>query len=62
MGLSPKHSTLINDDNLEHVFDTLCKTPSCRIQIPLDKGVSPNLDEEWLTEGEAALAVVGVQI
>ena len=42
-----------SNDNLEHVLDTLCKTPSCRIQVPLDKDVSPDLDEEWLTEGEA---------
>eukprot|EP00957_Ditylum_brightwellii_P072523 5511662-Ditylum_brightwellii.AAC.1 len=38
---------------LRTCLDTLCKTPSCRIQVPLYKGVSPELNEEWLTEGEA---------
>ena len=47
------YSVQSNNDTLDSILDSLCKTPSCRIQVPLDKDVSSDLDEEWITEGEA---------
>eukprot|EP00957_Ditylum_brightwellii_P152314 11596134-Ditylum_brightwellii.AAC.1 len=48
MGFSPKHFTLIG---LILNLRTHSITP--QFHVPLDKGVSPELKEEWLTEGEA---------